>query len=152
MSEIEGEFPRLRTSPYTITSPKDWTYNCIAWAAGMTDVPWWPDPNHDCYWPTDIPRERSLPCFSKAYRQLGYERCDSPAVESAFEKIAIFVDAEGEPTHAARQLPSGRWTSKLGQLEDIEHDLHALEDSDYGTVALIMRRPRRKTAPTNKDG
>jgi len=84
--------------------------------------------------------------------QLGYATCDSHAVESAFEKVAIFVDAGGEPTHAARQLPSGRWTSKLGTLEDIEHDLHALEDSRYGSVALIMKRPRRKTAPADRDG
>ena len=27
-----------------------------------------------------------------------------------------------EVTHAARQLPSGKWTSKLGDADDIEHN------------------------------
>ncbi|MCI0637958.1 MAG: hypothetical protein L0Y72_23715 [Gemmataceae bacterium] len=42
------------------------------------------------------------------------------------------------PTHAARQLPTGRWSSKLGPSEDIEHDLHALEGEIYGTIALKL--------------
>jgi hypothetical protein len=53
----------------------------------------------------------------------------------------LFVDARGVPTHAARLLPSGLWTSKLGEWEDIEHDLHALEGDVYGTVALLLKRP-----------
>jgi hypothetical protein len=65
----------------------------------------------------------------------------------AFEKIALYADKNGLPSHAARQLPSGTWTSKLGPMEDIEHlMLEALEDaagttSAYGKVALIVRRP-----------
>jgi hypothetical protein len=53
----------------------------------------------------------------------------------------LFVDARGVPTHAARLLPSGLWTSKLGEWEDIEHDLLALEGDVYGTVALLLKRP-----------
>jgi len=41
----------------------------------------------------------------------------------------------------ARQLADARWTSKLGGLEDIEHALHDLVGAEYGTVALILRRP-----------
>ena len=29
------------------------------------------------------------------------------------------IDTNGKPTHAARQLSSGLWTSKLGKLQDI---------------------------------
>jgi hypothetical protein len=58
------------------------------------------------------------------------------------EKIAIFADATGSPTHAARQLTSGRWTSKLGEAEDIEHELRAIEGDIYGTVVAILKRPR----------
>jgi hypothetical protein len=61
--------------------------------------------------------------------------------------IAFFVDGDGQLAHAARQLQSGRWTSKLGDLEDIEHDLRALEDQPntpsqwpYGRVSAFMRR------------
>jgi hypothetical protein len=57
------------------------------------------------------------------------------------EKVALFADPAGIPTHAARQLASGQWTSKLGQAEDIEHELRALEGEIYGVVALILKRP-----------
>ena len=53
----------------------------------------------------------------------------------------MFADDQGTPLHAARQLPNGRWTSKLGELEDIEHVLHDLEGAAYGSVVLVMKRP-----------
>jgi hypothetical protein len=64
-------------------------------------------------------------------------------VEPGFEKVALIVDARGVPTHAARQLPTGRWTSNLGAWEDIEHELHALEGHAYGIVALLLTRQIR---------
>jgi len=36
---------------------------------------------------------------------------------------------------------SGRWASKLGRSEDIEHALHDLTGTAYGKVVLIMKRP-----------
>lgn len=45
-------------------------------------------------------------------------------------------------THAARQLPSGQWTSKLGKSEDIQHE--SAEDVSggvYGEVVEFMKRP-----------
>jgi hypothetical protein len=54
-----------------------------------------------------------------ALATLGYQLCEGDALEPAFERIALFADADGRPTHAARQLPSGLWTSKLGKAEDI---------------------------------
>jgi hypothetical protein len=53
----------------------------------------------------------------------------------------LFADAASVPTHAARQLRSGAWTSKLGISEDVEHELRALEGEIYGVVALILTRP-----------
>ena len=44
-------------------------------------------------------------------------------------------------THAARQRPGGKWTSKLGKAEDIEHDTpDVVAGGLYGEVVLIMRR------------
>jgi len=44
-------------------------------------------------------------------------------------------------THAARQLPDGRWTSKLGRLEDIEHDTpDDVAGGLYREVAQFMKR------------
>lgn len=64
---------------------------------------------------------------------------------NCYEKIAIYVDDSGDPSHAARQTSSGKWTSKIGELEDIEHgSLSDLEGEAYGTVAQIMKRPRMK--------
>jgi hypothetical protein len=62
-------------------------------------------------------------------------------LEQGFEKTALFADAEGVPSHAARQLPNSRWTSKIGAMEDIEHALHDLDGELYGTVVRIMKRP-----------
>jgi hypothetical protein len=49
------------------------------------------------------------------------------------------------PTHMARQLPNGAWTSKCGPEEDITHfTLDALETYgtiyNYGCDVLYMRR------------
>jgi hypothetical protein len=47
-------------------------------------------------------------------------------------------------THAARQLPGGRWTSKLGKAEDIQHDTPGVVAGGlYGNVVAIMKRPLR---------
>ena len=93
--------------------------------------------------------EETLASFQAVFEGMGYSECESDALEAGYEKIALYVDAEGVPTHAARQLQNGAWTSKLGDWEDIEHDsLMALEsaplmNSLYGTVALVLRRPVR---------
>ncbi len=146
MSQIESYFPGLRSSAYRVMSPKSVVYNCIAWAAGDSGMWWWPDRQGQYFWPHDVPRRATLDAFAQAYAQHGYDPCSSPDFEPGFEKIAVFVGADGEPTHAARQLSTGRWTSKLGRSEDIEHDLEALEGSRYGSVALIVKRPRRQAA------
>jgi hypothetical protein len=75
---------------------------------------------------------------------MGYEECATDELEPGFEKVVIYMDEDGFPTHAARQLENGNWTSKLGGWEDIEHtSLSCLEGTDlaYGTVAVILRRP-----------
>lgn len=61
-------------------------------------------------------------------------------MEIGFEKIAIYGSDHG-PTHASRQLADGKWTSKLGDADDIEHEtLEALEGAIYGSVVHIMKR------------
>lgn len=141
--EIEASFPNLRKSGYSITSPATIEYNCIAWAAGDTGAWWEPDPMNLYYWPPTIPRINNVEAFIKAYESLGYNICKDGKYEEGFEKIAIYVDVNRKPKHAVRQLNSGRWTSKLGRLEDIEHTtLDSLCGSVYGTVAVFMKRPK----------
>lgn len=144
-SELEKAFPGLQTTEYQVTSPADPHYNCVAWAAGVDSAWWWPAPAHPRYaWPHGAGREETLSAFAQAFALFGYTECASDTLELDFEKVAVFVNSAGTPTHVSRQLPSGRWTSKLGRWVDIEHLLDALEGNEYGTVVLVMRRPRTR--------
>lgn len=139
-NEIEAAFPRLRGGNYQVTSPREDAYNCVAWAAGHTSQWWWPDDPRG-HWPNDILRTETLEAFRDAFATLGYVVGTDEGLEPDFEKIALFADDQGVPSHVARQLPSGRWTSKLGLLEDIEHALHDLEGTAYGSVVLVLKPP-----------
>src|SRR5437016_4446298 len=121
---MSDDFPHLQSEGFAETSPATRAYNCIAWAAGFQDDWWWPE--GFSHWPDQAPRELTLAAFCAAFQRLGYERCDAADVEAGFDKVAFYVLA-GEPTHAARQLPNGSWTSKLGEDIDITHTLPALE-------------------------
>jgi hypothetical protein len=149
---LEDVFPGLRGTSFRVTSPADDSYNCVAWAAGATNTWWWPfgDPA-SIYWPENAARLETVAAFRVAFASLGYTVCEHHELEAGHEKIALFADAEGEPTHVARQLPSSRWTSKLGKSEDIEHGLLELEGAAYGSVVLIMKRSlppqEREAAP-----
>jgi hypothetical protein len=61
----------------------------------------------------------------------------------ADKTVALFALA-GEPTQAARQPAIGRWTSKLGPTEDIEHGLRELDEDVYGIVAVLLNRAVRR--------
>lgn len=149
VEEIEAIFPNLQSSSYRVTSPENQTYNCIAWAVGDTIKWWWPDPDeYDAYWPSQLARSETLPAFVELFMSLSYVPCGEPEYEVGFERIAIFATTDGIPTHAAKQLPNGRWSSKLGKLEDIEHGLLDLCGSNYGSVARIMKRPVPKADAT----
>ena len=136
---IETIFPNLRSEGYRQTSPRTKDYNCIAWAAGNKDR-WW-EPADGYYWPLPTPQLTTIDVLIRAFKVLGYTECQDSLLEEGYEKVAIYGE-QGDYTHAARQLGTGKWTSKLGQLEDIEHDtLEGLAGSEYGDVVVIMRRP-----------
>jgi hypothetical protein len=139
-TRLEEMFPGLRGQLYHIRSPRDHSYNCIAFAAGDDHNWWWPDLAQEDTWPLGVARAETVQAFRDAFATLGYMVCDHDQLEPGFEKIALFALA-GMPKHAARQLPSGRWTSKLGRREDIEHGLHDLTGTVYGSVVLVMKRP-----------
>jgi hypothetical protein len=137
---LEDVFPGLRNQPYQIQSPRNDGYNCIAWAAGDNRRWWWPDQAQEDTWPAAAPRVETVEAFRDAFATLGYVACDDDQPEAGYEKVALFALAR-VPKHAARQLPGGRWTSKLGPREDIEHALHDLTGAVYGAVVLVMKRP-----------
>jgi hypothetical protein len=63
------------------------------------------------------------------------------SLEPGFEKVALYAFNFLAYTHAARQIPNGKWTSKLGKMQDIEHDTpEDVAEGVYGEVARIMKR------------
>jgi len=132
------DFPRLTGRNYWITSEATVRYNCIAWAAGDTSR-WW-QPGR--YWPSAAnPDDFDIRALELAFASIGFEPSADGRLEPGYEKIALFADSTFY-THAARQLPDGRWTSKLGRSEDIEHETpDDVAGGIYGDVFLFMRRP-----------
>lgn len=143
------DFPNLIAGNHKDTSPLDNRYNCIAYAADVDSKWWWPDAMNRGYWPPNVTRKETLDAFIEAYGTNGYVVCSDDSVEQGFEKVAIYAKGpqQDQPTHAARQLPNGKWTSKLGKAEDIEHDTPAgVEGPGYGRAVIFMKRPTPKPA------
>ena len=134
-------FAKLSTDGYTRTSDATPDYNCIAWAAGDNTQWWEPDTSNLGYWPPGVERKRTVRAYRAAFAAIGYAPCRMPDLESGYEKIAIYVSNNPKiPQHAARQLPNGKWTSKLGFGDDIEHTLDSLNGGMYGTHSIYMKR------------
>ena len=152
LGNIEQRLPGLEASEYQITSDATDEYNCVAWAVGEDDRWWSHEFGDEYFWPDHAPRSEGVESYQAMFALYGFAECDSGDLERGVEKIAIFAD-EGRFTHVARQLDSGRWTSKLGTDCDIEHELEALRSRPdtwqmyrsyrYGEVVGFMRRPRR---------
>jgi hypothetical protein len=144
-----SELPYLTDVTCEVTSAASRQYNCIAWATdGDTDKWWWPDPMGVGYWPPGAPRVVTTEAFMRVYEMRGYRLCYDTSLQAGLEKIAIFgkEDQNGivVPTHAALQLESGEWTSKLGPFEDVRHKtLDAVSGPVYGKAFCYMSRPRR---------
>jgi len=139
---LETFFPILQSSAYKVKSPATIAYNCIAWAAGDTETWWWLDPFDQYFWPSEILREETIDAFVKAFELLGYTICRDANYETGYEKVAIYAKLDGRPTHAARQIDSEKWTSKIGRLEDIEHGINSLSGDIYGVPIVFMKRPK----------
>lgn len=76
-----------------------------------------------------------------AFRFLGFTECPNGSLERHVEKVALYGNSYFY-THAARQLPNGHWTSKLGKCEDIEHETpEDVAGGLYGEVVEFMQRP-----------
>jgi hypothetical protein len=138
------DFPRLTPLNHRLTSPPDPEYNCIAWSAGDT-AHWW---QPGVYWPLPThPDDYGVGVLEQLFLSLGYADCGIDiSLEVGFEKVALFGSSLFY-THAARQLPSGKWTSKLGREADIEHDTpDDVSGGVYGEVIQMMKRPAAQTA------
>ena len=141
-TQIRNKLPKLSNTDFKITSERDRQYNCVSWAANDVSKFWWPAPQY--HWPEGLPLVVTLENFIAAFRTLGYEPCDTFVLEDGFEKVLIYSNREGRPTHIARQLSNGCWTSKLGREWDIEHrTFTGLEGVEYGSAMKALKRPRK---------
>ena len=85
--------------------------------------------------------DHGIGALMNAFKSMGFVECPEGSLEAGFEKVVLY-GSTFEYTHAARQLPDGNWTSKLGKEEDIRH--HSPEDVAsglYGEVVEFMKRP-----------
>ena len=140
-------FPNLRTEgEYEPTSDEDANYNCIAWALYDIRQWWWPTPRYGAFWLAQVPRNNKRETVIKIFEMHGYVTCESSDPEPGYEKVALYeISPESGIEHAARQLQSGEWTSKLGEWEDIRHKTpQSVECDDYGRVVQILKRPREE--------
>lgn len=148
-----NEFPGLTEDNHKITSPATRRYNCTAWAAGDISRKWWPDPRNIGWWPVGVRRAETMEAFVEAYGTLGFKLCFDGSLQPGTEKLALFGTSTGPndpyaPTHAALQLESGEWTSKLGDFEDISHSpVNAVAGPIYGKVIYYLSRPRTTARP-----
>lgn len=132
-------YPRLTPTNHRVTSPATGVYNRLAWAAGE-NYRWW-EPGR--FWPCPLLGTAfTIDDLIAALRTVGYDLCADGTLETGFEKVALFGDGYDDPTHVARQLADGHWTSKLGDWEDVEHDTaDAVGGGGYGEIFWYMRRP-----------
>jgi hypothetical protein len=138
-------FPKLTLDPNDpISQPDD--YNCIAYAAGDT-TKWWDNVRKPI-----MVQEWSIDGLKRAFAPLGYKPCADAKLEEGFEKVVFYIkQATGKPTHGARQLPDGRWTSKCGGAEDIIHQTPECLSGDlYGLPFQYMKRAIKKPATDKK--
>lgn len=142
---FERWWPNLRPTGYTVTDEASMRYNCFAWSIHRIDCWLDPDPEmqkagENC-WPSEIPREYTLEAFIQAYATFGFTPCDNYELEDGFEKVVIYGNSS-TPEHAARQLPNGRWSSKIGEYEVIEHDLNAFDGGKYfRNIIIVLKHP-----------
>lgn len=136
-------WPALTLGRFELTSPNDPYYNCVAWAMHDKKRWWQPSGQPEHYWPKNAPLAQSVDAYLAAFATRHFEECTEYEDGPEFEKIAIYADADGNFTHVCRQLPDGRWWSKLGEYRDIIHlSLEDLTGEYYGEPVRFMRRPR----------
>ena len=141
-------FPNLTGDNHVVTSSESLRYNCIAWSYdGSQTRAMWPAIPDDYFWPDGVREEESVNSFASLFQRIGYVVCPSFEHEAGFQKIVIYAE-DDDPLHVAHELPSGRWSSKLGDWEDIEHESPmTLADGRYGRPVVAMRRsvmPKRE--------
>jgi hypothetical protein len=134
------DFPKLTKKSHLVTSDRDPRQNCIAFAAGVKNKKYWPIFHPDFAWISGIPRVETVEAFVRFYETFGYVETGDGEYAEGFEKIAIYTNRGGKPTHASLQIGPDKWASKLGNSYDIEHATNAVSEGLYGAIVKFMAR------------
>src|ERR1051325_11173999 len=99
--QLESYFPKLSSGGYSIESPEDRKYNCVAFAIGnpTRNWQWMPQPTGGYYWPPDIEGDATIEAWTRVFRIHGDRQCENGDFETGVEKVALYIDEEGIPTH-----------------------------------------------------
>lgn len=140
--DIAVWFPNAAASPnlLSISSPRTWKYNCVAWAIGIETE--WFEPSPAGVWPI-AQNGISIADYVAFFAHHGFAQCADGKLVKGLDKIVLYADAKGDFLHVAKQLVSGKWSSKLGPESDVKHatpDL--LVGSYYGNPVTYMSRKR----------
>jgi len=136
--ELKRKFPNL-VDLSRKTSEEDEKYNCIAWAFGHTNKIWWPAKAPRVHWPISYKGLTAMQAFQAWLTHDGWEGTLDATFDPKFKKIALYT-LYGEPTHAAKLIGDGTWSSKLGLFIDLSHTLADLVGPEYGSVFGIYRK------------
>lgn len=136
-----NSFPRLGDD-FEVLAPSSSAYNCIAWALGRWDRWVWPGPPG---------QPVSVEDFDALFAPHGYRRIGSLNYDpvAGHDKLVLYCRrnelGEPEPTHCARQLGDGSWSSKVGKLPLIRH-LHPddIDGGSYGEACAVYVREKPK--------
>jgi hypothetical protein len=91
-----------------------------------------------------VPHDYEVTSLILVFASVGFRNALDGSLEHGIEKIAIYTDGP-EYTHAARQVQSGKWTSKMEAGALIQHDTpQDLEGPAYGKATKYMQRPRKE--------
>jgi hypothetical protein len=151
LKDLEAGIPGLVGTAYSEKSLATDSYNCIAFAVGDTQNWWWPMRGYGIYWPPGFPLSDAVDVLVDIFEVHGYTTCSDGICEIGYEKVAIYSN-QGRFKHVARQLQSGRWVSKLGEEQDIEHEqAQHVECRAYGRISRFLRRRRNDWLPPEED-
>jgi hypothetical protein len=130
--------PELRNHQHDFKSQRTWRYNCYAYAIHITCAFFDPYKGINTYWIEGVPENNSKETMVLFFSKFGFKECINGELEAGKQKIALYLDKDGNVSHAARQEPSGIWASKLGPQHDIVHENLECLESVYGVVWKYM--------------
>lgn len=154
-SSVRSFFPNLKENDAMQTAPSTNTYNCAAWAGGMTNGWFWgclypSNAGGSCASGTYYGNAQSWSTWDSFYgnspmRYSGAVTYTRSGANINNAEVAGWAKSNGEITHfsvtrEANKHPHGYdWESKPGGLERIFHPRDALNSTSYGSIVYYYR-------------